>query len=97
MDTGTTVLVAVCGDLLNEQLHELAALPEGFRTCVLYFRKVVCEPAKQCLGLLGSKAILFASAISDSTEAISSLRLSTRPSRSRTWVVNHSATISPVA
>ena len=60
MDTGTTVLVAVCGDLLNEQLHELAALPEGFRTCVLYFRKVVCEPPKPCLGLLGSKAILFA-------------------------------------
>ncbi len=54
------VLVAVGGNLLDEQLDKLTALLEGFYRVALYFREVVSKCAQPCLRLLGSKAVLLA-------------------------------------
>jgi hypothetical protein len=58
VDARASVLVAVGGNLLDEQLDKLAASGEGFYRVILYFREVVSEPAEPGLGLLSGESLL---------------------------------------
>ncbi len=60
MDAGASILVAVGGDLLDEQLDKLAALLEGFGRVALDFCEIVCELAEPSLRLRGGEPALLA-------------------------------------